>query len=151
MNNKTLKLNQEVTLQGISYKVIGIDTYKLKSILDEEKEWISYTLIDPEGNKVWISYGVAGEYFTQWSLVSKEEFTKLATGSLNYNFTGIATVKFEGNPGYSTPTAEITWFNIQDQQYDFIASERFLKQNGELIEPLETYYDAGKILKDFKI
>ncbi len=64
---------------------------------------------------------------------------------------GIANVMFQGNPGYSTPTAEIIWFSLQNRHYAYIALEKNLKQTGEKIEPQESYYDAGKIVKDFEI
>lgn len=147
---KKLTLNQNVILEKIAYKIIGIDHYSLKNLFGKTKEWDSYTLIDDQGNKTWVSYGAVKDYFLQWTLISELQFKKTIDQSPNLDLTGIANVTFIGNPGYSTPTAEIVWFDLWGKEYDYVASERFLKQNGEMIEPLETYYDAGKILKDFK-
>lgn len=148
---KKLALHQEVNLGGIAFKIIGIDHYKLKNLFGKIKEWDSYTLIDKKGNKTWISYGAVKDYYLLWSLISEIEFKKAADYSLNPELTGIANCTFEGNPGYSTPTAELVWVDLINQKYDYFVYERFLKQTGDKIKPLESYYDAGKILKDFKI
>ncbi len=146
-----LILNQSISIEGHIYKVIGIDHYRLKNIFDKIKEWDSYTLMDAQGEKTWVSYGAVKDYYLQWTLVSAEEFKKGAIFPPNLELTGIADVTFQGNQGYSTPSAEILWFNLKDKKYDYVAIERFLKPVGDKVEPLESYYDAGKILKDFKI
>ena|SRR5256885_2253409 len=145
-----LKINQEITLDGKNYKVIGVDYYRLKNVSGNTKEWVSYTLIDNEGNKTWISYGAVKDYFIQWSLIAETEFRKEVTVPANLDLSGIAHVTFEGNPGYSTPTAELIWFDLTSGPYDFVVFERFLRQEQDHLEPMESYYDAGKILKDFK-
>jgi hypothetical protein len=147
-----LKINQKIILKGKTYEVIGIDTYSLKNVLNETKEWISYTLKDQTGEKTWVSYGVTEEYFVEWTLLEETEYkNEIKTASLNTTLSGIANITFEGNPGFSTPFAEIIWTNTVQSKYDFVAVERFLKQNGDKIEPLEPYYNAGKLLKEFKI
>lgn len=148
---KKLTIAQEVKLEGKIYKVIGIDHYKLKNLLDGVKEWDSYTLIDDQGDKTWVSYGAIKDYYLHWKLVSAKEFTQGLKFPPNPELTDIANVTFQGNPGYSTPTAEIVWVNLANQKYDYFVYERFLKQVGNEIEALESYYDAGKILKDFII
>ena len=145
-----LKLNQKVSLEGVVYRVIGIDHYHLKDLFGKQKTWDSYTLVDEKGNKSWISYGAIKDYYLRWELITEKAFKKLTKTPPNLELTGIADVTFQGNQGYSTPTAEIVWFDLKDSDYDYVASERFLKQSGEKIEPLETYYDAGNILKNFK-
>jgi hypothetical protein len=146
-----LHLNQEVTLQGKTYKVIGIDHYHLKNILGGNAEWKSYTLIDSKKNKTWISYGSIPNYFIQWATISEAEFKKQATNPLNLDSTGIAHIEFEGNPGYSTPNAELMLFNVANQSYDYVGMERFLKQNNDKVESMESYFQTGTLLKDFKI
>ena len=146
-----LKLHQEVSLEGNIYKVIGIDHYRLTNLIGKLETWDSYTLTDNKGYKTWISYGAIKNYYIQWELISEKTFKKLTRTSLNLELTGIAEVTFQGKPGYSTPNAEIVWFNLQNSDHDYVASERFLRLLAEKIEPLETYYDAGKILKDFKL
>jgi len=146
-----LKLNQKVTIGNNFYKVIGIDHYRLNNLFGETKKWDSYTLIDEDNNKTWISYGAVKDYYLQWTLISETEFKKGIMAPPQLELTGIADVTFEGNPGFSTPTAELVWFNLKEQNYDYFVYERFLEQAGNRIEPLESYYDAGKILKDFKI
>lgn len=149
--SKELSLNQEVPLENKQYRVVGIDHYHLKNVLETEKEWKSYTLKDSEGNKTWISYGTIPDYFVQWQILDKEEFKKQAAAkSPNLELSGIAHITFEGNAGYSSPNAEILCFPSSDTTYDFIAMERFLNQNGEITEPTEAYYQSGKILKNLQ-
>lgn len=145
-----LKLNQVISLNKIIYKIIGIDYYSMHNILENVKQWISYTLVDSNGKKTWISYGHAGKYFVQWCEIKKNEYSKLATGSLNPVFSGIAKIKFEGNPGYSTPYAEIIWTDVKNEQFDCVNVERFLEKNQNDLIIKESYYLSGKILKDFK-
>ena len=142
----TLTINQKVTIEGKIYKIIGIDHYILNNLFGELKKWNSYTLIDDKKNKTWVSYGAIKNYYLQWSLISAEEFRDGIIVPANLDLTGIANVTFEGNQGYSTPTAELVWFDLKDQKYDYFVFERFLESNGK---PQEAYYDAGKILKDF--
>ncbi len=149
MKNK-LTVNQVITLKNITYKVIGIDTYKLNNVFGKTKQWISYTLTDSKKNKTWISYGISGDYFTQWASLTEAEFKKKATVSPNLDLSGIAQISFKGNPGFSTPIAEIVWFNVANQNYNYLSIERFLKQHEETIIPLESYYLTGTILKEFR-
>jgi hypothetical protein len=143
-----LAINQKVTIEGKIYEIIGIDHYVLNNLFGELKRWDSYTLIDNKNNKTWVSYGAIKDYYLQWSLISAEEFRDGIIVPANLDLTGIANVTFEGNQGYSTPTAELVWFDLKDQKYDYFVFERFLENNGK---PQEAYYDAGKILKDFKV
>lgn len=143
------KLNKEVVLKGVTYKVIGIDYYTLNNLFGESVDWTSYTLIDKDENKTWVSGPYAGK-FVQWSLFSAEEFKQDKKASMDPNLTGIANIKFEGNPGFSTPVAEIVWLKTSGT-YDYIAMERFMKLEGKSIEPEESYFNAGKILEDFTI
>ena len=107
-----LKLNQTVILEGTSYKVIGIDDYSLINVFGNTKNWISYTLVDEKNNKTWISYEAIPDHFVQWSLISEKEFLKEAKTPLNMELSGIANITFKGNPGFSTPVAELFWFNL---------------------------------------
>jgi hypothetical protein len=150
MNTK-LKLNQAITLGETTYEVIGVDDYSLINVFGNKKSWISYTLIDKNKNKTWISYGAIPNYFIQWSLVSEKEFIKEAQTPLNMELSGIANITFKGNPGFSTPVAELFWFNLSEKKYDFYVVEKFVKNKGEKSEVLESYYDAGEILTDFKV
>src|SRR5437899_439745 len=129
-----LTLNQELTVEGKKYTVIGIDKYSLKNTFGQTKEWDSYTLKDNTENKTWISFGAVKDYFVQWDLLSEEDFKKQAISPINLDLTGIANVTFQGNPGFSTPVAEILWFNVKNMEYDYVAFERFLKQNGSNME-----------------
>jgi hypothetical protein len=150
--NKDLKLNQEISLENKAYTVVGIDHYHLKNVLETVMTWKSYTLKDAEGNKTWITYGIIPDYFIQWYILDKEEFKQqAATKSPNLELSGIAHITFEGNAGYSSPNAELLCFPSAGTSYDFVAMERFLNQNGEIVEPTEAYYQSGKILKDFTI
>lgn len=142
-------LNTEVLLKGVTYKIIGIDYYTLTNIFGEKVDWTSYTLIDKNEEKTWVSGPYDGKY-VQWSLFSAEEFKKDKNATLNPNLTGISTIKFDGNPGFSTPYAEIVWMNTSGK-YDYIALERFMKLEGKTLEPDEPYFNAGKILEDFKL
>ncbi|SRR5258708_5863026 len=145
-----LTLHQEVSVDGNKYTVIGVDKYSLKNISGKIKEWESYTLKDTQGNKTWLSYGAVEDYFIQWALISEEDFNKQAEQSVNLDLSGIAHITFQGNPGFSTPEAEIIWFNLKNEEFDYVAFERFLEQKDNEITPLESYYNTGKILKDFK-
>lgn len=147
-----LELNDQLKVHNTMYRVIGLDTYTLKNVLDTTKKWVSYTLIDDEKKKTWISFGIAGEYFTQWETLSGKQFKKdVQHASPNLDLTGIATISFQGNQGYSTPLAEIVWFNTKNLPYEFLAIERFLQQEKEKVKPMESYYQTGTILKDFMI
>ena len=143
-----LAINQKVTIEEKIYEIIGIDHYVLNNLFGELKRWDSYTLIDNKNNKTWVSYGAIKDYYLQWSLISAEEFRDGIIVPANLDLTGIANVTFEGNQGYSTPTAELVWFDLKDQKYDYFVFERILENNGK---PQEAYYDAGKIVKDFKV
>jgi hypothetical protein len=145
------QINQSILLKGKEYKIIGIDTYFLKSITDNNISWKSYTLLDIKGKKTWVSGPYNGCYY-QWTLLSEKKFKEAATENpLNSKLTGIANIEFEGNFGFSTPYAELVWIDLNDHEYDCVAVERFLKQTKEKIIPMESYYNAGKILKDFII
>ena len=148
---KKMKLNHEVDLDSKIYKVIGIDHYVLTNLFGGTREWDSYTLIDAKNNKTWISQGAVKDYYLHWILVSESEFKKMTGVAPNLNLTGIADVTFQGNPGYSTPTAELVWFDLQNAKYDFMVYERFLEPKGKKVKPQEPYYDAGRILKNFTI
>ena len=141
-----VSINQQIILKDKTYKVIGVDHYILNNLFGNPKEWDSYTLIDDSENKTWISYGAVKDYYIQWTLISAEEFRNGIVVPANLDLTGIANVKFKGNPGYSTPTAELIWFDLKKQKNDYFVFERFLKNDGK---PEEPYYDAGKILKNF--
>src|SRR5579859_7708071 len=104
---KKLTVNQQVILYGKRYKIIGIDHYHLKNLIDGIKEWDSYTLVDDKGDKTWVSYGAVQDFYLQWELVSADEFKKRVMFQPNLELTGIANVTFQGNPGYSTATAEL--------------------------------------------
>ncbi len=145
-----LQLNQKVLLQEKEYTIIGIDTYTLKNLLGRTKKWISYTLIDNKNNKTWITFGTAGNYFTQWAIIPQKSYKQLARG-LKMDLSGIAQVSFKGNPGYSTPISEIVWLDASGKDFDYVSLERFLEQKKGTVIPLEPYYQSGKILKDFKI
>jgi len=146
-----LALNQNINLDGIIYSVIGIDTYQLKNVLGEAKTWYSYTLIDKENNKTWITYGHAESYFVQWRVITEKEFKQESTKTFMFDFSGIANISFEGNQGYSTPTAEIIWFSVTGRTYDFVAIERFLEQKKDTIDISDSDYLTGTILKNFTI
>lgn len=147
---KKLQINQVITLHNKSYKIIGIDTYSLKNIYDQLVDWVSYTLIDSEENKTWVSGPING-FFYQWSLLSSSEFKKLAKGKLlNDNLTGMANITFEGNPGFSTPCAEIVWIDVNHQKFDCVVVERFIAIKGDQTEIQEAYFNAGTLLKDIK-
>lgn len=147
---KKLLVNQEITLENKHYKIIGIDHYRLKNVIGSIVKWDSYTFIDNRGKKIWISYHESQNIFVQWIAISKAEFKKKVISAPDLELTGLADITFEGNAGYSTPTAEVMTFSLTNQEFDYIGYERFLKQKGKQITLLETYYDAGKILKDFK-
>ena len=145
-------MNQEIALKGKTYKVIGVDHYNLTNVLGKEQTWDSYTVVDKNNNKTWISYGVAGKYFTQWAVLSEAVFKKAVVNApFDCVLTGIANITFEGNPGYSTPFAEMVWFRPKERTYDFLLIERFLKQDGKTLIPQESYFQTGTILKDFKL
>jgi len=148
--NIALSLNQIINLSKKDYKVIGIDSYDLKNILGKHKQWTSYTLQDVNEAKTWISFGTAGNYFVQWIDISEDEFKKFSNFSLNLDLTGIANIKFQGNAGYSSPFAEIINLNVTNQNFDFLGIERFLKKEREILVPLESYFQRGLILRDFK-
>lgn len=144
---KKTRLYAKKTLNGRNYTIIGIDSYTLKNILGKKVTWVSYTLIDNKDCKTWISGPFNGNYY-QWSLLEEKEFTSLTkTAVQNNEQTGIANITFEGNPGFSTPYAEILWSDLKNNEFDCIALERFITVDGRKIEPLESYYNAGKILK----
>lgn len=145
----TLRMNQQVTVETTLYRVIGIDTYALTNVFGKPKKWISYTLINDKNNKIWISYGAIPKYFVQWTLVPESEFKKEITTPLNCDLSGIANITFEGNPGFSTPIAELFWFNLKGNAYDFYVVEKFITEKGDQVILLETYFDGGKILKNF--
>ncbi len=146
----SFRIGEEIIIEKHKYSVIGIDTYVLKNLSGKVKKWVSYTLKDIKGEKTWISFGVTGNYFTQWSNISKLDFEKaIKNADINTELSGIANISFSGNPGYSTPVAEILGFNVINRRYNFLGIERFLKQGKNNVEPLKSYYQTGKLIKDF--
>lgn len=146
-----LKLNETIKLKNKTYKVIGIDRYVLKNLIEKTRKWVSYTLVDAKNNKTWISFGQSDKYFIQWSTITEKEFKNYYPYPLNFELTGIANVSFLGNPGYSTPNVELIWFNIKKTDADYLIVERFLKQTKSKVEAQTPYYMVGKLLKHRKL
>ena len=146
-----LTINQKILLSGEAYKVIGIDSYILSNVVGGTQKWISYTLLTDKKKKTWISYGAIKNYFIQWAVISEKKFKKEATIPLNINLSGLANISFIGDPGYSKPFAELFWFNVQNRKYDFLLIERFIRHDANELKILDSYYQTGTILKDFRI
>jgi|SRR6185437_2970050 len=149
-----LTLNQKKEVDGVTYEVIGIDSYTLTNIYEQKREWLSYTLVDVANkeNRIWLGYGFADNFLIKQWLISEEEFKKnTQKRPLNTDLTGIAHITFEGEQGYSIQNSEIIWYNSASDQYDFFVIERFLKEDGDKLNPLKSYYHGMKILKDLKV
>ena len=133
-------------------KVIGFDTYRLTNIFEKTQEWISYTIIDDEKNRIWLGWGTTKDFFVKQWLISEAEFRKkIKDLPINSDLTGIANISFEGDQGYSAPSSEIIWFDSSNSEYDSLILERFLERNGDKLKPSKSYYHLAKILKDFKV
>jgi hypothetical protein len=146
-----LLLNQKIKLDGTLFSVIGVDKYQLNNLLGKIKTWTSYTLIDEQNNKTWISYGIAGTHFIQWEILSEKILKQEDNLTPLLDYSGIASITFEGNYGYSTPAAELIWFSVKNKFYSFVVIERFLEKKKEVISVLDSYYLTGKILKNLSV
>jgi hypothetical protein len=132
-----LKLDDKLLIKNKIYKTIGIDSYKLNNSYEKTKRWTSFTLKSDTG-KLWITKGI-GKNYRLWMPATKNIVKSLKDCKLNLEFTGIANIEFKGNPGFSTPLAELLLF---ENATEFFAIERFFGKN------VETYYYLGKIIKE---
>jgi hypothetical protein len=142
-----IAIDQELQLVGKKYWVIGIDSYVLDNFLDERRAWKSYTLKNSAGENAWISKADDENYFIEWRAISAVDFKKAATMALNLELSGIAKITFLGERGYSTPLAETLYFNAENKEYDFLASERFLEYENQCLIPRQSVYMIGKRLE----
>ena len=144
--NKLL-IQQEVQIREKKYWVIGIENYTLDNFLDQKRAWISYVLKNSDGENAWISKADDEDYFIQWRAISQLEFQNVATMALNLELSGVANLSFIGERTYNTPMAETLYFNVKNQDYDFIASERYLECENNKIFVWKSIYMIGNRLE----
>lgn len=132
-------INNKVRIKGITYKVVGVDSYKLFNSLDKEVTWKSYTLVGDDV-RVGISF-TEGKYIF-WD---KVDFSKYSDLFLNMNLTGICNISFEGDKGPSTPIAELVWFNSKENIKDNLLIEKFIyfDDNNRTIKKSITFFQKG--------
>lgn len=126
------------------YQIVGIDSYLLQNHLREIREWKSYTLV---GNSERIGVSIMNEVFTLW----RNAPNIIESGKMNFEFSGIANITFEGDNGPSTPVAELTWFDLKNDDADIFLIERFLSFNSENKAHTNTFYQIGKMIKSIDI
>lgn len=131
-------------LKEEKYRIVGIDHYSLIKSLPEKKSWVSFTLANDSKRA---SFSFTENQFIFWEQgvypledvnSTQEKFV------LNWNFSSISQIKFEGDKEVSQPWAELIWF--QDKNYqDIILLERFFNTI-ETSFDIDIYKFEGKLL-----
>lgn len=125
-----VRLNSKILIGGSSFSVVGIDHYKLVNFFMEKKSWKSFTISNPKER---LSFSFTEGKIILWRgsdiPLSKEKDT-YSNYSLNWNFSGIAQIQFEGDKGISQPMAELIWY--EDNSKIFLLERFFNLNNLEL-------------------
>lgn len=122
-----INVGSVIHVENIEFSVIGIDCYSLLNMNGRKRKWISFT-IKNKNKKQWIVRGINNKEI----LWEKSKQLKNAIIQNNYRFnpimSGIATIQFRGNKGFSTPLAEIIWFDSRNKNNnsDYYVQENFL-------------------------
>lgn len=105
-----VQLNSKVLIGGSPYSVVGIDHYKLINFFMEKKSWESFTI---SNLKERMSFSSTEGKIILWKdsdvPLAKQKDT-YNNYSLNWDFSGIAQIQFEGDKGISQPMAELIWY-----------------------------------------
>jgi len=145
--NIKLIIEQVVQIREKKYWVIGIENYMLDNFLDQKRSWTSYILKNSFGENAWVSKADDEDYFIQWRAISQSEFQNKATMALNLELSGMAHLSFIGERTHNTPLAETLYFNIENQNYDFLATERYLESENQKLFVWKSLYMTGKKLE----
>ncbi|MBN9344341.1 MAG: hypothetical protein BGO76_08990 [Caedibacter sp. 38-128] len=142
-----IRLGSEVLIEGSSYSIIGIDHYKLINFLMEKKSWESFTISNQTER---VSFSITEGKIILWqtsniSLAKKRNLCKKY--QLNWNFSGIAQIQFQGDKGVSQPMAELVW--LQDKSKIFLFERFFNPDEPDL--KIKEYFFTGTIITPEKI
>jgi hypothetical protein len=141
-----LKVGTYLVLQEEKYCIVGIDHYSLINLYQGKKSWLSFTIANDSKR---VSFSFTDGQFIFWQQgtyplddVNINNFQEKFI--LNWQFSGIAQIKFEGDMGGSQPWAELVWFQNKTCQ-DIFLLERFFNTAGESCD-IDPYKFEGKFL-----
>lgn len=121
-----VRLNSKILIGGSSFSVVGIDHYKLINFFMEKKSWESFTISNPKER---LSFSFTEGKIILWrgsDLPLAKEKDTYNNYSLNWSFSGIAQIQFEGDKGISQPMAELIWHEANTKIF---LLERFFNLN----------------------
>lgn len=134
-----VKVDSKIKFKDSIYSVVGVDHYFLKNLLQENKKWDSFTLVNSNTR---INISNTYNQIILWQ-ITKPVLSKGYI--LNWNFSGTAEIKFQGDKGISEPRAELLWFQSLRMNKVFV-HERFFSIAKGIIN-IETYAFVGIFLQ----
>lgn len=139
-----INIGTKLKIADSLFNTIGIDHYRLNNLFNNIETWQSYTMIS---NNERINLSNTDNQIILWRLAEPQ----LPKGyELNWNFTGLSEIKFEGDKGISEPLAELLWF---EKGESIFVLERFIEaaKPHEAGINIKTYAFAGKLFRDFEL
>lgn len=142
-----IRLGSEVLIEGDSYSVVGIDHYRLINFLMVRKVWDSFTI---SNQKERMSFSITENKIILWQISDEPIIRKkdlYDKHPLNWNFSGIAQIQFEGDKGISQPIAELVWLQTNSKIFLF---ERFFNPSEPELK-INEYSFTGNVIPPEKI
>ena len=134
-----------VYVRNTEFSVVGIDYYTLLNTRGQKVKWTSFTIKNKNKRK-WLIKDINNKDI----LWEKAEQLKIVGIKREYMFnpsmSGIATILFKGKRGFSTPMAEILWFDIiaKNSDFDYYVQENFFEFKKNNLASIKRYYYRGK-------
>lgn len=137
-------LGDQLVVLGTSYEIIGIDSYVLHNYVEQSRRWKSYTLQSAAHRHGLTSIG-GRTVLWRPTVVTDRDWPAGLT--LNPELSGTAAISIEGDPGPSTPLAQLLWFESADHTRLF-AGERFLHLAGGDLHGVTDRFYTGEVIDD---
>lgn len=137
-----IQLNSKILIGESSFSVVGIDRYKLINFFMKKKAWESFTISNPKER---LSFSFTEGKTILWKSsevpLAKKKDT-YSNYSLNWNFSGIAQIQFEGDKGISQPMAELIWYEANSKIF---LLERFFNLNDPALK-IKAFSFVGTVI-----
>jgi hypothetical protein len=139
----TLGLDDRLVISETRYQVVGTDSYTLHNCLGQVRRWTSYTLANAE-HRHWLTS--IDDRALLWRSIDPIGPDLMAGLRLNPDMSGTATIKLAGDPGPSTPLAQLLWFEATEGSQCF-AFERFLHLADQELQSVTDHYFIGEVVR----
>lgn len=145
----TFKIGSTIILEEEEFTIAGIDSYSLVNFHGHIKTWNSFTIANSL-KRVSFSH-TKGKYIFWEQIAASEIETRIIQEeySLNWDFSGLAQLTFEGDKGISQPYAELVWFD-RGTWHDIVLLERFFNVTKSKLS-FDPFFYKGALLTPDRI